>query len=266
MMKKRTAILAVGIGAALVLTGCSNDNDNSSDGAASASSSGTWTTPAAPTIDMSRFGALPAVPAPTAPTVDCSYPAAGPAAKPVQAPNATGVAAEGTASLTLTTNEGPIGLTLDRAAAPCTVNSFVSLTDQGYFDGTPCHRLSTTPGLQILQCGDPTGKGTGGPGYEYANEYPTTAYAPSDPAAQQPLVYPRGTIAMANAGADTNGSQFFLVYADSVLPPQYTAFGTISDEGLSTIEKIAAAGDDGSMSAGGGAPNTPVTIQTAKVG
>ncbi|MCL2533249.1 MAG: peptidylprolyl isomerase [Nocardiaceae bacterium] len=264
MIKKHTALLAAGIGAALILTGCSND-DNSSDNAASATSSNAWTTPAAPTIDMSRFGALPAVPAPAAPTVDCSYPAGGPVAKPVQAPAGTGISDEGTATVALTTNQGPIGLTLDRAAAPCTVNSFVSLTQQGYFDGTPCHRLSTTPGLQILQCGDPTGKGTGGPGYEFANEYPTTAYAPTDAAAQQPLVYPRGTIAMANAGPDTNGSQFFLVYADSVLPPQYTVFGTISDEGLATIEKIAAAGDDGSMSAGGGAPNTAVTIETAKV-
>ncbi|RVW07192.1 peptidylprolyl isomerase [Prescottella agglutinans] len=260
---KRTALAAVGLGVALVLTGCSNDSDGSSEATTSAS---TWTTPAAPTVDMSRFGALPAVPAPTAPTVDCSYPAAGPAAKPAQAPNGTGVSDEGTATVALTTNEGPIGLTLDRAAAPCTVNSFVSLTQQGYFDGTPCHRLSTSPGLEMLQCGDPSGKGTGGPGYEFANEYPTTAYAPTDPAAQQPLVYPRGTVAMANAGPDTNGSQFFLVYADSVLPPQYTVFGTISEEGLTTLEKIAAAGDDGSMSAGGGAPNTPVTIETAKVG
>ncbi|QCQ90893.1 peptidylprolyl isomerase [Rhodococcus sp. SGAir0479] len=260
---KRTAFVAAGIGLALALAGCSSDDDGGSSTAAS--SSNTWTTPAAPSIDMSRFAALPAVPAPTAPTVDCSYPAGGPAAKAVQPPNATGVSDEGTVSVALTTNEGPIGLSLDRAAAPCTVNSFTSLTEQGYFDDTPCHRLSTTPGLQILQCGDPTGKGTGGPGYQFANEYPTTAYAANDPAAAEALVYPRGTIAMANAGPDTNGSQFFLVYADSLLPPQYTAFGTISDEGLATIEKIAGAGDDGSMSAGGGAPNTPVTIETAKV-
>lgn len=260
---KRTAIAAAGLGVALILTGCSNDSDGSADATTSAN---TWTTPAAPTVDMSQYGALPAVPAPTAPTVDCSYPAAGQAAKPVQAPNGIGVSDEGTVSIALTMNDGPIGLTLDRAAAPCTVNSFVSLSEQGYFDNTPCHRISTSPGLEMLQCGDPSGMGTGGPGYQYANEYPTNAYAPSDPALRKPVVYPRGTVAMANAGADTNGGQFFLVFADSVLAPNYTVFGTISEEGLTTLEKIAAAGVDGSTAPGDGAPTNPVTIQTAKVG
>ena len=265
-MNKRTALLGAGLGLALILTGCSSDDGGSKTSSSATSASSAWTTPSTPALDLSRYGTLPAVPAPAAPTVDCSYTASGPAAKDVQPPAATAVPAEGTVAVTLTTNEGPIGMDLNRAAAPCTVNSVVSLTEQGYLDGTPCHRLSTSPGLQILQCGDPTGKGTGGPGYQYANEYPTTAYPVNDPAAQQPLVYPRGTIALANAGPDTNGSQFFLVYADSVLPPQYTVFGTITEAGLATIEKIAAAGDDGSMAAGGGAPNTPVTIETAKVG
>ncbi|WP_137724465.1 peptidylprolyl isomerase [Prescottella subtropica] len=263
-MNKRTTIAAAGLGLALALTACSND-DSGSDTAASTTASSMWSTPAAPQLDLSRYGTLPGVPAGT-PTVDCSYPESGPAAKSVQAPNATGVPAEGTVTVTLTTNVGPVGMDLNRAAAPCTVNSVVSLAEQGYFDGTPCHRLSTNPGLQMLQCGDPTGRGSGGPGYDFANEYPTTAYAAGDPAAQKPVVYPRGTIAMANAGPDTNGSQFFLVYADSVLPPQYTVFGTMTDEGIATVEKIAAAGDDGSSPAGGGAPNTAVTIQTAKVG
>ncbi len=267
MIKKHSAILAAGIGAALILTGCSNDNDNSSDSAASAASSSTWTTPAAPTVDMSRFGALPAVPTPAAPTVECSYIPDGQAAKPVQMPNATGIADAGATTLTLTTNQGPIGLTLDRAKAPCTVNSLVSLSEQGYFDNTPCHRISTTAPLQMLQCGDPSGSGAGGPGYRYANEYPTTAYAPTDPALDNPVVYPRGTVAMAHSQLpDSNGSQFFLVYADSVLPPQYTVLGTIDEAGLATIEKVAVAGDDGSSPAGGGAPKTPVTIETAKVG
>ncbi|RVW04026.1 peptidylprolyl isomerase [Rhodococcus xishaensis] len=263
---KRTALVAAGLGVALALTACSNNNSDSSEAESSPTTSSMWTTPAAPSVDMSRFGSLPAIPTPTAPSVDCSYDTAGPAAKPVEPPNTSGVSDEGTVSVAFTTNEGPIGLTLNRAAAPCTVNSFVSLTEQGYFDDTPCHRLSAEPPLQILQCGDPSGTGTGGPGYAYANEYPTNLYSPTDPAAQQPLVYPRGTIAMANAGPNTNGSQFFLVYADSVLQPQYTVFGTISEEGLATIEKIAEAGDDGSMGANGGAPNTPVTIETASVG
>lgn len=160
----------------------------------------------------------------------------------------------------MTTNQGPIGLVLDRAEAPCTVNSFESLASQGYFDDTNCHRLTTSAGLEVLQCGDPSGTGTRGPGYEFGNEYPTTAFEPDDPALSMPVVYPRGTVAMANAGADTNGSQFFLVYADSALPPQYTVFGTISDEGLATLDGIAAAGVSGGLN--DGPPAAPVTIDT----
>ena len=115
-------------------------------------------------------------------------------------------------SASMETNQGDIGLQLDNGKSPCTVNSFASLAQQGYFNDTPCHRLTTTEGLAVLQCGDPTGQGTGGPGYQFANEYPTNQYQPDDPALQQPVVYPRGTLAMANAGPGTNGSQFFLVY------------------------------------------------------
>lgn len=261
---KRTALAAAGLGLALLLTACGSDDGGSSD--TTTSSSSMWTTPEAPKIDLSRFGALPAVPLSASSKVDCSYIPDERAAKPVQLPAQAGVPTDGTVALTLTTNQGPIGLTLDRAKAPCTTNALVSLTEQGYFDGTPCHRISTSPPLQILQCGDPTGTGAGGPGYRYANEYPTTAYAASDPALDQALVYPRGTVAMAHSQMpDSNGSQFFLVYSDSALPPQYTVLGTIDESGLATIEKIATAGDDGSSSAGGGAPNTPVTIETAKV-
>lgn len=258
---RRGAIVAAGIGLALVSSACSS-NDTSS------------TTPTTRTLasqpsaapDLSAYPALPAPAAPESATVSCSYPTANQPAKAVQPPSTDAVSTVGTVGVAMTTSQGPIGLTLDRAEAPCTVNSFVGLAQQGYFDGTPCHRLVTSPGLQVLQCGDPSGAGSGGPGYRFANEYPTTAFADGDPAAQEGMRYPRGTIAMANSGpGGTNGSQFFLVYADSVLPPQYTVFGTISDEGLSTIEKIAAAGDDGSMSAGGGKPNTPVQIETATV-
>jgi peptidyl-prolyl cis-trans isomerase B (cyclophilin B) len=143
---------------------------------------------------------------------------------------------------------------LDNAKTPCTVNSFASLAQKGFFDNTPCHRLTTSPSLSVLQCGDPTGQGTGGPGYQFANEYPTDQYPQGDPALQQPVVYPRGTLAMANAGPGTNGSQFFLVYKDSQLPPNYTAFGTIDATGLATLDKIAAAGV-----AGGGQDGKPTT-------
>ncbi|OFV73798.1 peptidylprolyl isomerase [Rhodococcus erythropolis] len=258
-------VIAAASAAALLLAGCSS-NSGSSDSPSSTSKAKT-TTAAMPPLDMSQFDALPPVPTPASATVDCSYPSAAGAAKTVNPPNSTGVSTEGTVNVALTTTAGPIGMELNRAEAPCTVNSIVSLTEQKYFDDTPCHRLVTTPGLQILQCGDPSGKGTGGPGYGFDNEYPTTAYSANDPALSLPAVYPRGTLAMANSGAPgSNGSQFFLVYEDSVLPPNYTVFGKIDDAGLATIEKIAADGDDGGMGAtGGGAPNTPITIETAVV-
>ncbi|KAA0023479.1 peptidylprolyl isomerase [Antrihabitans cavernicola] len=252
----RIAVAAICAGLGVAVLGCSDDSGSSAASTTSAS-----TTSADAATDMSSFGKLPTPPAPAG-TVDCSYPSAGSPAKPVQPPETSGVATTGTKTLAMDTNQGPIGLTLNPAEAPCTVNSFVSLSTQGYYNDTPCHRLSTT-GLKILQCGDPTGTGTGGPGYGYDNEYPSTSFQPGDQAAQQPVIYPRGTIAMANTGQPgSNGSQFFLVYDDSPLPPQYTVFGTISPEGIATIEKIAAAGDDGSMSAGGGKPNTPVQIKT----
>ncbi|MFD4181819.1 peptidylprolyl isomerase [Rhodococcus sp. NPDC058514] len=257
---RRLALVAAGIGLALVSTACSGDDTSQAPPTTRTLASQPSAAP-----DLSGYPALPAPAAQASATVSCEYPQANRAAKEVTPPSTDAVSTAGTVDVAMTTSQGPIGLTLDRAEAPCTVNSFVSLAQQGYFDGTPCHRLVTSPGLQVLQCGDPSGAGSGGPGYRFANEYPTTAFAEDDPAAQQGMVYPRGTIAMANSGpGGTNGSQFFLVYADSVLPPQYTVFGTISDEGLATIEKIAADGDDGSMSAGGGKPNTPVEIETVK--
>ncbi len=197
---------------------------------------------------------------------NCEYPATQqPAAKTVNAPTHTGKIPTDPAqiSVSMMTDQGPVGIMLDNAKAPCTVNSFASLAQQGYFDGTPCHRLTTSQTLGVLQCGDPTGAGTGGPGYQFANEYPTNQYPPGDPALQQPIVYPRGTLAMANAGPDTNGSQFFLVYKDSQLPPNYTVFGTIDQTGLATLDKIAAAG----VAGGGedGKPATPVTIKSVRL-
>lgn len=187
---------------------------------------------------------------------NCQYPASPePASKKVDAPHSGKVPTNpATVSASMSTNQGNLGLVLDNAKAPCTVNSFASLAQKGYFNDTPCHRLTTSPSLSVLQCGDPTGSGTGGPGYQFANEYPTDQYPPNDPALQQPVVYPRGTLAMANAGPGTNGSQFFLVYKDSQLPPNYTAFGTIDATGLATLDKIAAAGV-----AGGGQDGKPAT-------
>ena len=104
----------------------------------------------------------------------------------------------------------------------------------------------------MLQCGDPTGAGTGGPGYEFANEYPTDQYPAGDPGAQQPVPTRAARSRWPTPGPGTNGSQFFLVYGDSQLPPQYTVFGTIDEAGLATLDKIAAAGV-----AGGGEDGAP---------
>ncbi|MCY7343452.1 MAG: peptidylprolyl isomerase [Pseudonocardia sp.] len=201
---------------------------------------------------------LPVRSTPLPATATCTYPTDGqPPAKAAQPPAGADISAEGTVTVTLTTSAGAIPLTLDRALAPCTVNSFLSLAQQAYFDGSPCHRLTTSPGLQVLQCGDPTGTGTGGPGYTIPDEvFPE-------------LTYGRGILAMAKTAApDSGGSQFFMVYGDGQLPPEYTAFGSISPEGLQVVDAIAAAGHDGSFDAqaGGGAPVQPVTIQTATVG
>lgn len=208
---------------------------------------------------------LPAFAPPANLGANCQYPAtAEPAAKRI-APPRTGTVPTNptTVEAGIVTDRGSIGLELANGKAPCTVNNFASLAAQGFFDGTQCHRL-TTGDLATLQCGDPSGSGTGGPGYRFPNEYPTNQYRLSDPAVQRPVIYPRGTVAMANAGPGTNGSQFFLVYEDSWLPPTYTVFGTVDRTGLATLDAIADGGvADGSRD---GKPATPVTITSVNVG
>jgi cyclophilin family peptidyl-prolyl cis-trans isomerase len=143
-----------------------------------------------------------------------------------------------------------IPATLAAANAPCTVNSFLSLAEQGFFDDTPCPRITNFPSFGILQCGDPTGTTTGGPGYRFDDELSGEES------------YPAGTIAMANSGpgTGTNGSQFFLVYRDTDLTPDYTVFGRFGKKGVDIIQTIADEGDDGSNQAGGGVPNKPINI------
>jgi peptidyl-prolyl cis-trans isomerase B (cyclophilin B) len=148
------------------------------------------------------------------------------------------------------------------------VNSLVSLAKQGYFDRTPCHRLSTQ-GYFVLQCGDPTGTGRGGPGYSFADEL-----VDNDPrlqpcgveAGQDYCTYNAGTVAMANAGADTNGSQFFLVYGNSKFPPDYTVLGNMDAAGLKVVKEIAAAGvgTANGIGPGDGAPKDPVIIAAVR--
>jgi peptidyl-prolyl cis-trans isomerase B (cyclophilin B) len=153
---------------------------------------------------------------------------------------------------TISTNRGPIVIDLLNSKATCTVNSFVFLATKRYFDNTHCHRL-TTAGIYVLQCGDPTGTGTGGPGYEFASENLAGAR------------YPAGTLAMANTGQpNTNGSQFFLVYRDTGLPPSYTPFGRIVS-GLNIIQTVAKAGSDNAGGAGDGHPKAKVVIGSVTI-
>ena len=149
------------------------------------------------------------------------------------------------------TNRGTVVIDLLNSRAPCTVNSFVYLAKKGYFNNTPCPRIVSS-GIYVLQCGDPTGTGSGGPGYKFANENTKGA------------TYPAGTLAMANAGAGTNGSQFFVVYAGGGLSPSYTPFGVVV-KGLDIVRKVAEAGNDNSNPAGGGKPKQKVTIESVKI-
>jgi peptidyl-prolyl cis-trans isomerase B (cyclophilin B) len=237
--------VAVVVVAAVVLTGVFSGGNSSSDAAGSSS-------PAAK-------GSAAATTNPDG-TISCTYSPdksgntnlknVGTPPKPEATPT------KGTATLLMSTNQGDLTLTLDRTKAPCATASFVYLAQKKFFDGSPCHREVNEPTFGVLQCGDPTGSGAGGPTYKFAQEIP------------KGTTYPRGTIAMANTGQpDSTGSQFFLCFTDTQLSPDYTPVGTVDAAGLAVLDKVAAAGNDGSFEAqaGGGAPKLPVTINTMTV-
>jgi peptidyl-prolyl cis-trans isomerase B (cyclophilin B) len=179
----------------------------------------------------------------------CAYTAGGAAAKKVSLPSVK-VPTTGIVTATVATTQGTLTFTMDRAKAPCTVASFASLAGQKYYDSTPCHRL-TTSGIYVLQCGDPTGMGTGGPGYTIPDEYTGSEK------------YTAGVLAMANTGQpNTGGSQFFIVYKDTNLPAAYTVFGTVT-KGLDVVTKVAAAGASGTK--GDGAPKLAISLTSVTV-
>lgn len=208
------------------------------------------------------------------------------------------VPSSGIETLTLTTNLGPIDVRLNRSKTPCAVASFAFLAKSGYFANSTCHRLVTRK-LYILQCGDPSGTGRGGPGYQFVSEAlprvevdPSPSISFADPkCAKDPtgchvtlvpkvgptcsiadahcaitdgstVVYPRGTVALANTGGlDANGSQFFIVWHDvAVLPPTYVPLGTVT-AGMDIVDRVAAGGT--STATGDGAPKVPITITAA---
>ncbi|MFI9159158.1 peptidylprolyl isomerase [Kitasatospora aureofaciens] len=216
------AVVVLAGGGTLFATGAfsSDDKDKSASAAASPQAAPTKADPTA---------------APTRKPVEgCAAPAPGsPNGKQFKAEPAMSIDQNASYTMALDTNCGKVTVALDAAKAPHTVNSFNFLAGEQFFDHTKCHRL-TTDGIFVLQCGDPTASatvpgGTGGPGYKFADENLTGA------------TYPAGTVAMANSGPGTNGSQFFLVYKDTQLPPNYTPFGKITG-GLDVVQKIAAAG------------------------
>lgn len=177
--------------------------------------------------------------------VTCEYPEAMEPAKPVDPPPASPTVS-GEVAIAFDTSIGELTGTLDADSAPCTVNSLLSLADQGWYDDTVCHRL-TTSGIFVLQCGDPTASGRGGPGYTIPDEF------------DDDDTFPAGTLAMANTGLpDTGGSQFFIVYDDTELSPQYTVFGSLDEASTESVRDLAADGVEGGTS--DGPPATEVRI------
>jgi peptidyl-prolyl cis-trans isomerase B (cyclophilin B) len=238
------AVVVVAV-AALVITGVFSGNKSSSDAAGSSSSASSGSAAATTNADG---------------TISCSYSpddSKNPNLKDVGTPpTPEATPTKGTATLLMSTNQGDLTLTLDRTKAPCAAASFAYLASKKFFDNTPCHREVNQPTFGVLQCGDPTGTGSGGPSYKFAQEIPSGTK------------YPRGTIAMANTGSpNSTSSQFFLCFVDTQLSPDYTPVGTVDQAGLAVLDKIAAAGNNGSFEAqaGGGAPNLPVTITTMSV-
>ncbi|GAB3866801.1 hypothetical protein GCM10028801_39500 [Nocardioides maradonensis] len=237
MLKRALAIPAVLL--PLLAAAACGSNTTASDPAGSTTST-TTTAPASPGTTTAAGGTT------------CSYLPDGSSTK-ASAPPSTPTES-GKVSAVIHTTEGDVPITLDAQHAPCTVNSFVSLANQKFFDDTPCHRL-TTSGIYVLQCGDPTGTGRGGPGYSFADE--TTGHD----------TYPAGTLAMANAGPNTNGSQFFLCYGSCDAldqQPNYTVFGTISAAGMTVLKKVAKDGE--TTGTGDGAPKDHVKITSVSVG
>lgn len=202
----------------------------------------------------------------TEPAHHCAYTRSGLAAKQVSLPP-TSPDYKAAYTATINTNLGKIEIALANSKATCTVNSFIHLASANFWNGSQCHRVTTSGGLYVLQCGDPYAKaaskltcaqgsgapGTGGPGYQFHDENLTGA------------TYTSGTVAMANTGPNTNGSQFFLVYKNSTLGPQYTPFGTITS-GLDILQKVANAGVSCTYNGpGDGAPKEKVIIDSVTI-
>jgi peptidyl-prolyl cis-trans isomerase B (cyclophilin B) len=239
------AVLVVGAGGAYIASGGLKDDKDSSDKTANAA-------------DKAR-----PTPGRTAPD-PCDKPAPGkPNGKKWKKEPALDVDESATYSMKLETTCGDVSFDMDPSKTPRTVNSFRFLAGEEFFDHTECHRL-VDAGIHVLQCGDPQATGKGGPGYTLPDENL------KDPRVKGGT-YPAGTVAMANRydartkeGRDTGGSQFFLVFEDSELPPDFTPFGKIT-EGMDVLKKIASAGSRLEQRTRNTAPNATVVIDRASV-
>jgi peptidyl-prolyl cis-trans isomerase B (cyclophilin B) len=217
----------------------------------------------APAKPKAKASATPSATAVAEPAHHCTYTATGGAGHPSMPAAAPDYTATYTA--TINTNLGKIGVSLLNSKATCTVNSFVHLAETNFFNNTQCWRVDNSGGIYMLQCGDPTATatsklscssstlGSGGPGYQFADENLKGA------------TYPAGTVAMANGGANTNGSQFFLVFKNTSLSASYTPFGKITS-GLDILQNVAKAGTSCTIqSVGGGVPKEKVIINSVTV-
>lgn len=172
--------------------------------------------------------------------------------KAVSPPDFASAPLAGLATLRIYTSLGELVISMDRSKTPCTVASLQHLAEKRFYEGTTCHRL-TTEGLFVLQCGDPRGDGTGGPGYSFADENLDGS------------TYERGVVAMANSGAGTNGSQFFINYQNNdQLSPDFTVFGTVTG-GMDIVDRVAAGGHGNEHGDNDGMPRVPLTFQSVTV-
>ena len=252
MLKKRASRLlfttATIVTAAAAVTAVSVSASGAST-ASTASTAGTARTPALPRLNAPNLHVRTAV-AP-GPADACGYHATIPADRFKGIPVFNAAQAAQPFDVKFVTTQGIITVQMLTDKAPCTTFSFRFLASRGYFNKTHCHRL-TTQGIYVLQCGDPTGTGSGGPGYSFNDENLAGA------------MYPAGTVAMANAGPNTNGSQFFFTWKDTTLAPDYTPFGTVIG-GMDVLQKIAAAGDDSQNGPGDGYPARYTQFRVVKV-
>ncbi len=238
----RPALVATALVLALGLAACGEDDPDDKAGADTAGATETTDSPGSPTTTATES---------TEAAGGCSYVSDGTGGDVDLPPGDP--TTSGKVDVTMQTTIGEFHATLDGDRTPCTTNSFVSLVEQAFFDGTTCHRMTTSDFFKVLQCGDPTATGSGGPGYSIPAEFDGTE------------TYPAGTLAMARAqDPDSGGSQFFIVYGDTGLDPAYTVFGTV-DQG--TVDAIAEASKAGVTPAGSedGTPNTEIKIESAVV-